>query len=121
MQNVMEAVIVDHPLGLPPSLRGDDHVRIVIQSIGHWLAEMARREKPQRFMCLDCDTTFHARRMPEAFGMAVPLIAEEGRPAWTTGTCRRCAEKEHAALLQTLMERMRAYYPDLTIIQSGQA
>jgi hypothetical protein len=85
MQNVMEAVIVDHPLGLPPSLRDDDHVLIVMRSIGHWLAEMAKRPKPQRFLCLDCDTTFHARRMPEAFGMAVPLMADKGRQAWTTG------------------------------------
>ena len=121
MQNVMEAVIVDHSLGLPPSLRGDDHVLIVMRSIGHWLAEMAKRPKPQRFLCLDCDTTFHARRMPEAFGMAIPPMADEGRQAWTTGICRRCAEKDHVVLLQKLMEHMRAYYPDLTCIQSGQA
>ena len=102
-------------------MRGDDHVSIVTRSIAHWLTEMAKRPKPRRFLCLDCDTTFHARRMPEAFAMAIPLIADGEREAWTTGVCRHCMEKDLAVLLQKLVERMRAYYPDLTRIQGGQA
>ena len=39
----------------------------------------------------------------------------------TIGICRRCADKEAEALMQTFVERLRAYYPDLTIIQGGRA
>lgn len=121
MPNVMHMVIVDERLMLPGPMRSDEQMQVVRQGIGHWLREMARRAKPERLLCLDCDTTFHARRMPEAFAMAVPVIPEKGKQAWTTGVCRRCADKGDVALLEKLVERMRAYYPDLTVIQSGQA
>ena len=39
----------------------------------------------------------------------------------TVGICRRCAEKEAAALVHTFTEHLRAHYPDLTTIQSGRA
>jgi hypothetical protein len=121
MQNVMHAVIVDERLMLPRTMRSNEQMQVVLQSIGHWLREMAERAKPERFLCLDCDTTFHARRMPDAFAMAIPVIPEKGKQAWITGVCWRCADKGDAALLENLVARMRAYYPDLTIIQSGQA
>jgi hypothetical protein len=83
---------------------------------------MSKRPKPQRFLCLDCDTSFHARRMPEAFAVTLPFMRDgEQVQAIMTGICRRCAEKENGALLQKFVERLRAYYPDLTVLKSGQA
>jgi hypothetical protein len=121
MQNVVHVVIVDERLMLPSTMRSDEQMQVVLQSIGYWLREMAGRAKPERFLCLDCDTTFHAHRMPEAFAMVVPVIPEKGDRTWTTGVCWRCADKGDVALLDKLVEQMRADYPDLTVIQSGQA
>jgi hypothetical protein len=50
-----------------------------------------------------------------------PTFTEDGLTVYTTGICRRCAGKESGALLQKLVERLRAYYPDLTVIGGGQA
>jgi hypothetical protein len=123
MRNIMEIVIVTAD-DIMSMLRGRDEeqVAMVIRSIAKWLAEMHKRPKPQRFLCLDCDTTFHDRRMPEAFAVTLPFAIEEGSQAVTTGICRRCVDKEAEALTQTFAERLRAYYyPDLTIIQRGHA
>ena len=122
MKNVMEAIIVNrNDIVTPLRGREKEQVTIVLRSVANWLADMRRRPKPQRFLCLDCDTTFHARRMPEAFAVTLPLMPEEGHQAAATGICRRCAEKDSGALIQKFVERLRAYYPDLTIIQGGQA
>ena len=75
--------------------------------------------KSRRFLCLDCSVTFHDRRLPEAFAVTLPFT-HDGQ-AVTTGICQRCAEKERSALLQKFAERLRVYYPDLTIIESGRA
>ena len=79
---------------------------------------MLQRPKPERFLCLDCETSFHDRRRPGAFAVAVPLVGDS-QQAWTIGICKRCADKGDAALLQKFMERLRAYYPDLTDIGGG--
>jgi hypothetical protein len=102
--------------------REDEQTIVVCRSVAKWLVEMTKRPKPQRFLCLDCDISFHARRMPEAFAVTLPFMRDGKQvQAITTGICRRCAEKEDGALLQKFVERLRAYYPDLTIIKSGQA
>ena len=121
MRNVMEAVIVT--ANDMSALRGrdGDQAALVIRSIAKWLAEMHKRPKPQRLLCLDCDTTFHDRRLPEAFAVTLPFTLEEDSQAVTVGICRRCAEKEAAVLMQTFVERLRPHYPDLTIIQGGHA
>ena len=121
MQNVMEVVIVT--ANDMSALRGRDgeQAALVFRSIGNWLAKMHKRSKPQRFMCLDCDTEFHARRMPEAFAVTLPFALDEDSQAVTVGVCRRCAEKETAALMQTFVERLRPHHPDLTIVQGGRA
>src|SRR5262245_30763295 len=112
MQNTMEAVIV-HPNCLLPSrmMADNDQVRIVIQSMVNWRNEMLQRPKPER-------TSFHDRRRPGAFAVAVPLLGG-GQQAWTIGICKRCVDKGDAALLQKVVERLRAYYPDLTDIGGG--
>ena len=69
--------------------RDGEQAALVFRSIAKWLAEMHRRPKPQRFLCLDCDTAFHARRMPEAFAVTLPFALEEGSQAVTVGICRR--------------------------------
>jgi hypothetical protein len=45
----------------------------------------------------------------------------DGRQAWATGICRRCAAKEDGKLLQKMVEHMRSYYPDLTFVQGVHA
>ena len=119
MQKVMEVVIVT--ANDMSALRGRDgeQAALIFRSIGNRLAKMHKRSKPQRFMCLDCNTEFHARRMPEAFAAALPFALDEDSQAVTVGICRRCAEKETAALMQTFVERLRPHYPDLTIVQGG--
>src|SRR5262245_59364645 len=115
----MEAVIVHPNRLLPPRMMtDDDQVRIVIQGVVNWRNEMLQRPKPERFLCLDCETSFHDRRLPGAFAVAVPLLGD-GQQAWTIGICKRCVDKGDAALLQKFVERLRAYYPDLTDIGGG--
>jgi hypothetical protein len=123
MQNVMEAVIVTADNIMAPMLQGDARAIAAAQLIGKWLAEAAKRPKPRRFLCLDCDTEFHARRMPEAFAINFPYARDpEGFQSMVTGICRRCAEeKGESTLLAKYLERARAYYPDLTMLQCGQA
>ena len=124
MKNVMEAVIMSHGdmLSRVMTRREDEQTIVVCRSVAKWLVEMTKRPEPQRFLCLDCDTSFHARRMPEAFAVTLPFLRDgEQVQAITTGICRHCAEKGNGALLQKFVERLRAYYPDLTIIESGQA
>ena len=121
MQNVMEAVIVNADDILSSLMMGDERTVVVARSIAKWLVEMAGRPKQKRFLCLDCDAEFHARRLPDAFAMNLPFVQDSGS-VLVTGICQRCAEeKEGGALLQKYMERARAYYPDLTIIERGQA
>ena len=119
MQNVMEVVIVTADDMSALMGRDVEQAALVFRSIAKWLAEMHRRPKPLRFMCLDCDTTFHARRMPEAFAVTLPFTPAEDSQAVAVGICRHCVEKEAATLMQTFVERLRPHYPDLTTIQSG--
>jgi hypothetical protein len=121
MRNVMEVVIVTENDMSALRGRGSEQVILAARSIANWMAEMRKRPKPRRFLCLDCDTTFHEHRPPEAFAVTLPFVPEEGKQAMTTGICRRCADKDARALTQTFVERLRVYYPDLTIIQGGQA
>ena len=81
-QNVMEVVIVTADDMSALMGRDAEQAALVFRSIAKWLAEMHRRPKPLRFMCLDCDTTFHARRMPEAFAVTLPFMpgADTVRP-----------------------------------------
>ena len=80
MQNVMEVVIVTANDMSALSGRDGEQVALVFRSIGNWLAKMHKRSKPQRFMCLDCDTEFHVRRMPEAF--AIPFNEDSQVYGW---------------------------------------
>ena len=90
--------------------------------IAKWLVEMSKRLIPRRFLCLDCDVTFHARRLPEAFAVTTRFVPDGERvQTVVTGICRRCVEKGNDALLQKYVERLRPYYPDLTIVEHGQA
>jgi hypothetical protein len=59
--------------------------------------------------------------MPDAFAVSIPFTLKADSQAVTVGICRRCAEKEAAALMQTFVERLRPHYPDLTTIQGGHA
>jgi len=53
--------------------------------------------------------------------MNLPFVQDSGS-VLVTGICQRCAEeKEGGTLLQKYVEKARAYYPDLTIIERGQA
>ena len=83
MQNVMEAVIVNRNEMLSLMMRENEKTHVVGRNIANWLANMGRRSKPQRFLCLDCDVTFHDRRVPEAFAVTLPF-AQEGGQAVTT-------------------------------------
>jgi hypothetical protein len=121
MKNVMEAVIVNGDDMMASLMAGDERAIAAARSIAKWLAEMARRAKQKRFLCLDCDVAFHARRLPEAFAMNLPF-AEDCGSILVTGICQRCVEeKEGSVLLQKYVERARVYYPDLTILERGQA
>jgi hypothetical protein len=90
MQNVMEVVFADRSCVLPLTT-DDEQAREVFRGIGNWLGEMAKRSKPQRFLCLDCDITFHDRRKPETFAVTVPFVRDGGQTV-TIGICRHCAE-----------------------------
>jgi hypothetical protein len=92
MQNVMEAVIVSHSdmVSRVMTMREDEQTIVVCRSIAKWLVAMSERPKPKRLLCLDCDTSFHARRMPEAFAVTLPFMqAGEQVQALTTGICRK--------------------------------
>jgi hypothetical protein len=100
MQNTMEAVIVHPNTPLPTAMMANDkQVRTLIRSIVNWRNKMLERPKPERFLCLDCETAFHDRRRPKAFAVAVSLLGN-GRQAWTIGICKHCVDKGDAALLQ---------------------
>jgi hypothetical protein len=125
MKNVTEAVVMSYSdmLSRVTTRREDEQTIAICRSVAKWLVEMTKRSEPQRFLCLDCDTSFHARRMPEAFAVTLPFLrdGERSAAAALAGICRHCAEKGNGALLQKFVERLRVYYPDLTIIESGQA
>jgi hypothetical protein len=91
---------------------------VTVRSIAHWLATSAARAKRERFLCMDCDTTFHDRRMPEAFMVVTPFAAEIG-PSIVTGICRRCADRDDAELLQAAFNAMRKLYPQATKVEAG--
>jgi hypothetical protein len=61
----MEAVIVSHSdmLSRVMTRLEDERTIVICRSVAKWLAEMARRPKPQRFLCLD--------RLSERAGMTV--------------------------------------------------
>jgi hypothetical protein len=94
MKNVMEAVIVNRNDMLPLTMCENEKAHVVGRSIADWLANMRRRSKPQRFLCLDCDVTSDDRRLPEAFAVTLPFTQEGGQDVTTAGAAlkrQRCA------------------------------
>jgi hypothetical protein len=107
------------PYMLLAGATGDVDQLVALKSIQQWLDEMQRREKRERFLCLSCDTTFHARRLPDAFLVVTPFAATDGY-AMVTGICRHCAIQDDAKLSQAAIRNMRVIYPDATIAEPGQ-
>jgi hypothetical protein len=80
----------------------------------NWIEEMQRRKKRNSFLCLDCDARFYEHRKPEAFLIVTPFAATSH--ALVTGICRRCADRDDAALQIVALKTLRkSIYPDLSI------
>jgi hypothetical protein len=120
---VMQACIVrrEHvPLMLASAVAGNTDNHVILYGLETWVREAERRKKSDRMLCLDCDITFHPRRMPDAFLVVIPFAATTGH-AMVTGICRRCADRDDAALSTAALGNLRSIYPDATFAQAGQA
>lgn len=116
---VMDLGVIRRERMLGMMLQDDPDSVIAIRSIAKWLFVMGRRGKQNRFLCMDCDTTFHERRMPEAFMVVTPFAAHSH--SIVTGICSRCANRDDAELLRAAFNAMRKLYPNATTIEAGRA
>ena len=109
----MQVCVIRHTHMLNMLIDNNPDSIIAVRSIGHWLSEMGSRRKSERFLCMDCDTTFHDRWMPDAFMVVTPFAATSGH-AIVTGICRLCANRDDAELRQVAFNSMRQLYPHAT-------
>jgi len=118
-QGVMDIRVIRHR-HIPGMLLDDSQdSTAVVQSIAQWLTTAAARAKRDRFLCMDCDMTFHSRRLPEAFMIVTPFAARTH--SMVTGICRRCADRDDAELLQAAISTMRKLYPNATEFEPGRS
>jgi hypothetical protein len=98
---------------------GNVDARIITDSIETWMRDAQHRDKANRFLCLDCETTFHQRRIPDAFLVVTPFATLSGH-AIGTGICRRCANRDDDQLMAKAIDGVHKIYPDATIVEPGQ-
>jgi hypothetical protein len=113
----------EHLAGLlSTAMRGDLLAGATLENIADWMRCMEARPVAERLQCLDCETAFHSKALPESFAMTTPFI-EEGRvTAIITGICEKCGTtKSTEHLLAAAFAQLKAHNKSLHIIASGSA
>jgi hypothetical protein len=101
------------------ALAGSAEDEAVVIAINDWMIEAPKRGKHERLLCANCETTFHARRLPAAMVVVMPFANISH--AIATGICRRCADCDDEALAAIAVNNMRRLYPDAYVKEFGQA
>jgi hypothetical protein len=85
---------------------------LIVDSLRGWMELVQHHTKAHCSPCAVCRTGFYGHRKPDAFLILKPFAAT--RHIMVVGICRRCADRDDAALLNVVLKALRALDPDLT-------